>query len=251
MSFNRNSAEGNKRYSVRCLLSFVLAISTCAESSSSQFSFPPPPDLSRLQKITITVTQYHIFHVRQTGDIPLLDGEGRELGPKLSLHDFCHAANEGTTQVGSKLYNVRGPSSRQQADCTKVVNRDVGSNRFALARGPYGDGIGNNILVPYRTLATNTTVIRPGTALFIPAACGKVLPGGLRHDGYFFAADKGQMRSTQVGNITTTQVDVFQGYEERNLAFIDYLDKKTVTSYVITDPKIVAELKSEHRLKVN
>jgi hypothetical protein len=55
---------------------------------------------------------------------------------------------------------------------------------------PFGLGLDGYKLIPYRTLAVDPEVIRPGTVLYLPALDGVPLPSGEIHDGFMFAHDR-------------------------------------------------------------
>jgi 3D (Asp-Asp-Asp) domain-containing protein len=93
----------------------------------------------------------------------------------------------------------------------RIVNFDHklrnGGWRYSVARGaPYGLGESGYKLIPYRTLAVDPSVIKPGSVLFLPALVGVRLPSGEVHDGFFFAHDTGQ-------GILGKRIDVFVGFE--------------------------------------
>lgn len=58
--------------------------------------------------------------------------------------------------------------------------------------------------VPMRTVATDPLVIPRRTILFIAETVGLPLPGGGRHDGYWYASDTG-------GAIKGRRIDLFTG----------------------------------------
>lgn len=158
-------------------------------------------------------TFYHTlrFESSQEG-MPLLSLNGSPLGPKLSKLQWCQAAMEGSVQVFFKgvwlTYNYAGSAGTVQVDCTEYYDHPVGRTRFTIARGPFGDGVRNYILVPFRTIAVDPAVIPYGSVIYIAEASG--LPFALsdgsqrRHDGYFFAGDTG-------GLINGNHIDVFIG----------------------------------------
>lgn len=111
-------------------------------------------------------------------------------------------------------YNYAGVSSTGQVDCSPYYNHSPSHRvRFQKVAAPFGMGIQNYQLVPYRTLATNAAHIPPGSVVYIEDARGvKVkLPTGEQwtHDGYFFAADAG-------GLIESGHIDVFLGTSSEN-----------------------------------
>jgi hypothetical protein len=79
-----------------------------------------------------------------------------------------------------------------------------------------------------------------GTVLFIPAARGLRMPNGKHHDGYFFVADIGAMRSSQL--------DLYAGIQRLTWSIVGSGTARSRTSqaYIVTDPAIVLPLKAAH-----
>ena len=101
------------------------------------------------------------------------------------------------------------------------------------------------ILIPYRSIAVDKTVIPYGTVIYIPAARGQQirLPSGqtVRHDGYFYAADTG-------GAIKRNHIDVFGGTFKDNPFpnFIKSDSERTFEGYLISDSHIKEKLRLAH-----
>ncbi|MGH7496834.1 MAG: N-acetylmuramoyl-L-alanine amidase-like domain-containing protein [bacterium] len=72
---------------------------------------------------------------------------------------------------------------------------------------PFGFGVENYRLIPYRTAAVNPRQVLIGSVLYIPQAHGALLPSGETHDGFFFAHDTGRA-------IKRDRIDLFVGSEE-------------------------------------
>lgn len=74
----------------------------------------------------------------------------------------------------------------------QVVNW-AAPKRFKIvdATSPYGLGAQGRALIPYRTLAVDTKLIRLGTVLYIKEFDGVTLASGEKHDGCFVAGDVG------------------------------------------------------------
>ena len=141
-----------------------------------------------------------------------------------------------------------------QVDCAAVLDIDpakkkwitsTGRSTFTHARGPYGDGSGSFILVPFRTLAVDTNRIPLGSVLYVASARGLAitLPSGERmtHDGYFFAADRGSA-------IKDNHVDVFCGVSSSDClpSIVASDSKHTFEGRIVTDADVVARLKRMH-----
>jgi len=163
-------------------------------------------------------TYYYLpkFHSEDEG-IPLLSSQGKPIGPRLSEKNWCTAALEGSFQVyfGNQwtTYNYASSSVSSQVDCSPYFPYKVGGSRFQLANGPFGDGVRNYKLVPFRTIAVDPKLIPFGSVIYIPEARGNLIPlvdgRQIEHDGYFFAADTG-------GAIRDNHIDVFIGSAARN-----------------------------------
>src|SRR5271154_2339633 len=61
---------------------------------------------------------------------------------------------------------------------------------------------------PLRTVAIDRALISRGAILFIKETVGMLLPGGGRHDGYWYASDTGSA-------IKGDRIDLFAGSNER------------------------------------
>jgi 3D (Asp-Asp-Asp) domain-containing protein len=142
------------------------------------------------------------------------------------------------------LYNYADHKGPKQADCfkyfpalSKKVLARMNQTRFLLSKAPYGYGVKNWHLVPYRTIAVDKNTLPYGSLIFIPAARGqKITPPGEQpfiHDGYFYAADTG-------GAIKKNHIDVFLANEKDNVfpRFIKSRKEKSFEAYLISNPHI-------------
>src|SRR4051812_19609054 len=82
--------------------------------SETAFGFSPPAQQVVAGAISLWATYYRVYrgHAVDHGQ-PLLDEHGQELGPRLSVQDFCLAAIEGTVGVIERsgrttVYNYAG-----------------------------------------------------------------------------------------------------------------------------------------------
>jgi 3D (Asp-Asp-Asp) domain-containing protein len=224
----------------------LLAITMIHTSSGQQGmrrqveSFTVPP-ISK-HAIAIWATNYYVYSASAAEKgIPLLDIDGKQLGPFLTSRDWCLGGIEGTVMIGGTTYNFAGEGNSKQVDCKNVVKVNVGNIRYRKARGPFGDGTAGFALVPYRTIATDPDVIPTGTVVFIPAAVGEKLPNGLRHDGYFFAADVGS-------KIKGGHIDVFTGTSQAAVfQFVTSDSDHRVDAYVVEDKAIIGAFRDLHK----
>ena len=215
------------------------------------FSFRAPTANDISSKLKLWGTYYYLPQLNEnSGDFALRDMKSMELGPRLTHREWCDSAMEGSVRVmdkngDAKTYNYAGVTSENTTDCKKFFKIDVSKTKFREAHGPYGDGLDEYILAPYRTLATDKNIIAPGSVVYIPEAKGAkiILKDGrvIIHDGYFFAGDKG-------GAIKENHIDVFIGINS-DAPFFPWIKsnkEKTFDAYVISDKKIISDLNELH-----
>ena len=221
------------------------------EKDTFSFREPTANDLS--EKLILWATYYYLpEQIDGLGNYILRDLKSLELGPRMTLIQWCTAAMEGSVRIvfkngEAKTFNYAGVSSDHTVDCSSVFRFDVSKTKFREASGAFGDGVGNYILAPYRTLATDNLKIIPGTVLYIPKARGAkiILNNGreIIHDGYFFAGDKG-------GAIKENHVDVFIGTHQSApfFSWIKSNQNKTFEAYVVSDLKVISDLQNLHHI---
>lgn len=171
----------------------------------------------------------------------------------LSNKHFCYAAMEGSVALSFKNgktitfnYDGRGTS---QLDCSIYFGGRFGSSgevKFKIAYSKWGEGEQNlgYALIPYRTIAVDSSHIPFGSVVYIPQARGiKItLPSGKRfkHDGYFFAGDHG-------GGIKGNHIDVFTGNLKKHpFKFIRSNSSKTFNAQLVKDPDIIRQMTTIH-----
>lgn len=204
-------------------------------------------DLNKSDTLSLWATYYYIpFVTHDESGIPLLNSNQKPTGLKLKPEEWCKAAIEGTVSVkkgnSSYLLNYSGRSAELQYDCRKCSRykhyhgyEKTGKVLWAQTAG-FGKGVRNYNLVPYRSVAVDSSLIPYGSTLYIPAAKGLKYTdtnGVVKtHDGLFFAADTG---SKIMGN----HIDVFLGMNEKhNFAFIRSAQSQTFVAYLISNDKI-------------
>ena len=150
-----------------------------------------------------------------------------------------------------KTINFEDGGGSIQRVC-KGLLRGVGSrwrafskSRYRYAHGDFGDGTRGYRLVPYRTVATDPTVIPTGTVLFIPSARGLAVKTNdgkqFTHDGYFFAADVG-------GVVKGRHLDVFTGADITNtMPTVIGGDDWGTSVVLIENPSIRQALEALHK----
>jgi 3D (Asp-Asp-Asp) domain-containing protein len=176
---------------------------------------------------------------------PLLGVSGDALSPRLSQGDWCKAVLQGSvtireadgTESAYVYVDAKGP---EQANCDdhlgKLSDGVKLASRFARFRKlhhPYGCGLRDIPLLPYRTLAVDLDVIPLNTVLYAPALRGQTfeLDGKTHvHDGYVFAGDKGG------GAIRGAHVDFFTAHTARTPlpGVITSTDDETFAAHVVS-----------------
>jgi 3D (Asp-Asp-Asp) domain-containing protein len=241
------------------ILTIVLTDVGCANHSSNHnflvksqsFLLPEHTIATDEAPIELWATYYYLPQLTDgSGDIPLRDLEGNELGPMLSLKDWCNSALEGSVRILLKsgdivTYNYGGTSEAFPNDCSSIIRFNLSKTKFRLASSSFGDGVKDYRLLPYRTIATDPMFIPTGTLLYIPEARGASiqLENGetITHDGYFFAGDVG-------GAIKDNHIDVFVGIHE-NASFFPWIGNKstaTFKAYIIKDSDLINEINTLH-----
>jgi 3D (Asp-Asp-Asp) domain-containing protein len=231
--------------------SFSFAAAVTDPLALDTFSFDEPRESDLGDKLNLWATYYNLPQLDEaSGNFPLRDKLGNELGPRLTNKGWCDAAMEGSVLVNykngdKKTFNYAGTSAEYPTSCKDYFKLDLSKTKFREASGPYGDGIDQFILEPYRTIATDNTKIIPGTVLYIPQAKGAIikLKSGrtIMHDGYFFAGDKG-------GAIKGNHVDVFIGthVSANFFPWVGSNQTKTFDAYIVKDQNIISELLNLH-----
>lgn len=223
-------------------------------------SIAPPRSVSGLRALRLWATHYHVYPAiaipGNRDGVELIGNRNTPLGVRLTKKDYCLGSVEGTIAVrrldgATATFNyLDHKASQPLCDCTvfgSKIKPQTGQVRYRAARGPFGDGVQNFILVPFRSIAVDPNVIPYGTVIFVPDAVGVrfSMPDGgdAVHDGYFFAADTG-------GAIKGTHIDVFQGVlTNRPFApFITSSSSRGFTAHVVTDAAVIRRLHDAHVL---
>ena len=210
----------------------------------------PAPRVLRNPK-TLWATWYWTPSYPSTSGVPLLDVDKKPLGPKttglrLPPESFCRAAVEGAVRMNGQVYTFAGIGSHKLTDCKPYwpAMTQAPYVRFEKSDSPYGEGVNDYDLVPYRTIAVDEAQIPIGTVLYIPRArgCLLTLPDGkrVRHDGYFFAGDDGY-------GVHGSHIDVFLGISQGcPFPWVVSRPWGTFQAYVVTDLALIAALRRRH-----
>lgn len=168
-----------------------------------------PPDPSQLQEIGLFRPSYYWVALEtndgQPRNQPLLDENGHTL-QMVSAKFLAELRMEGTGRLmNGKLVNFK----------TRITKPDGTTEsrwRWCGPEAPYGYGFGDLLLVPFRSVAVDPTVIPLGSRVYIPAARGTPLPNGTLHDGFFAAVDIGSA-------IVDKKIDIFTSYGNQAAVF--------------------------------
>jgi 3D (Asp-Asp-Asp) domain-containing protein len=112
-----------------------------------------------------------------------------------------------------------------------IENASAWSLRATLYHGGGGmsrrDSLGCRVS-PMRTVAVDPAIVARRSIIFIKETVGMLLPGGGRHDGYWYASDTG-------GAIHGQKIDLFTGAGETSMRPAMELNLKTVTVSKVGD----------------
>jgi 3D (Asp-Asp-Asp) domain-containing protein len=112
-----------------------------------------------------------------------------------------------------------------------VENASGWSLRATLYHGGGGmsghDSLGCRV-APMRTVAIDPAIVARRSIIFIKETVGMLLPGGGRHDGYWYASDTG-------GAIHGQKIDLFTGSGEGSMRPLMGLNLKSVTVSKVGD----------------
>jgi 3D (Asp-Asp-Asp) domain-containing protein len=194
-----------------------------------EFTLQEPQPGSLGPDLKLWATHYHTPVVSPAPEtisaaMALIDRSNREISPKLRVRDWCQAALQGTVSVveangTASAYAFADSGGPEQANCDqwlgnlsdgiKLATRKA---RFFKVNYPYGCGVRDIPLMPFRTIAVDPDVIPVGSVIYVPELRGKpfrFLDRSWNHDGYLFAGDRG-------GAITGAHIDVFHGNTDQS-----------------------------------
>lgn len=261
-------------------LGMVALVSSCMQSAhiASQkyriltpdfqdtFDIPPPPDGSPGEKVQVWSTSY--LRVEPTLDkngAPFRDINGVPISDNVREPSWCKGAQEGsikTTFMGEEIilayagYFTKKPPYYIDCDAVFKTHTDAlsayGLSYHAKTSAPFGLGINNYFLVPYRTIAVQLKdnkylKLSQGDVIYIKDVTKITITNPYtgrkyKHDGYFFVGDVG-------GKVKGIHIDTFCGSKSDCLPpFTGSNDDHNVlsTAVVITDPAIKDKLKRMH-----
>lgn len=262
------------------LISSAFVISSCMQSAhittqeyriltpdfQDTFDIKPPPDGSSGETVQVWSTSYvRVEPTSDTNGVPFRDINGIPISDNVKKRSWCKGAQEGsikTTFMGEEIILTHAGDFKKRSpdyiDCDAVFETHTdtlssyGLSYHAKTNAPFGLGINNYFLVPYRTIAVQMKgnkyfKFSPGDVIYIKDATritvidpytGKKY----KHDGYFFVGDVG-------GKVKGMHIDTFCGSKTDCLPpFTGSSDDKYVlsTAVMITDPAIKEKLKLMH-----
>ncbi len=108
----------------------------------------------------------------------------------------------------------------------------------------FGVGAFGYRLVPFRTIAADRRVFKPGTVFFVPGLAGvRFEHEGVSevHDGYVFFGDVG-------GAVRGHHIDIYTGAMRKNPApdIITSTRHKPFAAYIVADEAVIERLRQQH-----
>jgi len=230
------------------------------------FDIPPPPDGSPGKKIKVWSTSYlRVEPALDKNGVPFRDINGVPISDNVREPSWCKGAQEGaikTTFMGEEIILTHAGQFLKKPpyyiDCDAVFKTHTdalsayGLSYHAKTGAPFGLGINNYFLVPYRTIAVQLKgneyfTLEAGDVIYIKDVTKITVTDPYtgrkyKHDGYFFVGDVG-------GKVQGIHIDTFCGSKSDCLPpFTGSNDNHYVlsTAVVITDPAIKAKLKRMH-----
>ena len=262
----------------RFAFALLLAVTACATSSSPvgraptvsvftpevsamAFALDAPQPQALGPDLELWATHYHTpivwpAPVEISAAFPLIGRDGTSISPPLSHRDWCEAALQGSVSVrqGKKstayvFIDANGPEQTKcdeflgnLSDGVKTATRRA---RFKIVSHPLGCGVRNIPLMPFRTIAVDTSIIPIGSVIFVPELRGRTFTHDdkqLVHDGYLFVGDRG-------GAIRGKHIDVFM-IDQKDIPFEDIFASKssrTFAAHIVADddPAAIAVRESQ------
>lgn len=182
-----------------------LFMSFQALSSTILLEQTPIPDL--------LPTMYYIADEAKTAC------EGRYNGNDFDgseMTEILNPDNEVIASVCTRFYKVlcmEGTGILDDRGQGRLTINWAGDYKFKVVdKCQFGEGVNNNCLIPYHTIAADLEVYPVGTIIYIPRAVGLKLPNGKVHNGNFIVRDTG----AAFRDVGPSRVDLFVGIENDN-----------------------------------
>lgn len=148
---------------------------------------PLPSQITDAGFLKPTIYYYPVFDQKEKSCQslkPMMDKDGLPLVyvcesflKKCGIQGACSVIQEGVRRNFNILRRVDGIDQYFE---------------FDLKKCPYGFGVRNSCLDPFRSLAADLSIYKPGDVIYIPTLHGVELPDGTIHDGYFVIRDRGR-----------------------------------------------------------
>lgn len=225
------------------------------------FDIPPPSDNSTGRKIKQWSTSYITRQpTPYKNGVPFRDINGVPISDNVSRFEWCMGSQEGSVKTTFKGEEIRithvGKFNKEPSyffDCRAVFKKDkklfysYGLTYHAKTTAPFGLGIYDYFLVPYRTIAVElgneALHLRRGDVVYIKDVTKNTITDPYsgkqyKHDGYFF-----------VGDVEGDHIDTFCGFKYNCLSPFTGGDKDNhilSTALVISDPAIIEKLTRMH-----
>ncbi len=230
------------------------------------FDIPPPPDSSTGRKIKLWSTNFYTTQpVEDKNGVPFRDKDGIPISDNVSKRSWCLGAQEGSVKTTFHEEEIRlthaGVFKKKPPyyiDCDveyETHTHDLsayGLSYHVKTNAPFGLGINNYFLVPYRTMAVKVNdnsglKLKAGDVLYINDVTNNMITDPytgrkFKHDGYFFVGDVG-------GKVKDIHADTFCGFQKNCLPPFTSSDDDhhyMFTAVVITDPAIKEKLLRMH-----
>lgn len=280
MMNNTTNLKKNVLFRMLMPVSFTFIISSCMQPAhigtqeyrilapdfQDTFDIPPPPSDSLEETVQVWSTSYiRVEPIPDTNGVPFRDINGVPISDNVRETSWCKGAQEGsikTTFMGEEIILTHAGEFKEQTpnyiDCDEVFSTHTNSlssyglSYHAKTNAPFGLGINNYFLVPYRTIAVQLKgnkyfKLNKGDVIYIKDAAKITVTDPYtgkkyKHDGYFFVGDVG-------GKVKGMHIDTFCGLKTDCLPpFTGSSDDKYVlsTALIITDPAIKEKLKHMH-----
>jgi 3D (Asp-Asp-Asp) domain-containing protein len=263
---------------VSCAASIAVLAACASNPSGSQSgdAAPPPSEAAGSESVeaftlaapdapgaslTLWSTNYYtpVYAPSTAADaLPLIEVGNAAISPRLARRDWCNISLQGTAMIRdangkATAYVIADSKGAEQINCDdrlgnlsqaiKIASRKA---RYKIVSHPYGCGVRNMPLIPFRTIAVDPAIIPFTTVLYIPGLRGlsfQLEGRTYAHDGYVFAGDRG-------GAIKGVHIDFFSGNQSASPfpTVIASHESKTFQAFVVpADHAVALQLVEQHR----
>lgn len=236
------------------------------------FDIPSPPADSSNKKIKLWSTNYHTHQPNpDKNGVPFRDKNGVAISDKVTKKGWCRGAEEGavkTTFKGKVVMLTHAGRLKKEpsyaVDCAAIFNKPGLKYKkiyHELTNTPYGFGQNDWFLVPYRTLAVQTSGegavlgLKLGDVIFIKELKGtpvydSVTEKTYKHDGYLFVGDRGSeedIKGTHVDTFCGFLADCMSSFTGSNDNYKAWFDAQIITDLAIKEKLKRMHLQSSYR----